>query len=62
MDPNEDANNLVLSQEIHTGDLSRFQIAHAQRDEKILLETRLDSDNGLPSNYLEIIQEHLFRN
>ncbi len=57
VDPNEDANNLVLSQEIYTGDLSMLQIAHAQRNEKIILETRLDSDDGLPLNYLEKIQE-----
>jgi hypothetical protein len=49
--------NAVLSQNIYTGDVSILQVAHGQRDEKIILETRLDADDGLPVNYLESIQE-----
>lgn len=55
--PSEKMINLTLSQEIYTGDTSILLLAHAQREEKIILETRLDADDGLPLNYLEKIQE-----
>jgi len=42
---------------IYTGDVSILQAAHDRREEKIILETRLDADDGLPVTYLESIQK-----
>jgi hypothetical protein len=47
--PNEKPN-------IYTGDISLLQFAHEHRGEKIILETRLDADDGLPSPYLDYVQ------
>jgi hypothetical protein len=41
---------------IFTGDVSLLHVAHAQRASKIILETRLDADDGLPTHYLQEIQ------
>ena len=41
---------------IYTGDKSLLQSAHSLRAEKIVLETRLDADDGLPLDYLQQIQ------
>lgn len=41
---------------IYTGDISMLQFAHAHRSDKIILETRVDADDGLPTHYLEEIQ------
>jgi hypothetical protein len=46
---------------IYTGDVSLLRRAHAQRSTKIILETRLDADDGLPSHYLEEIQSSAIR-
>jgi hypothetical protein len=55
MGPSGDGNG-TLSQYIYTGDIPMLQLAHKLRDERIILETRLDADDGLPGNYLENIQ------
>eukprot|EP00590_Aulacoseira_subarctica_P008777 CAMPEP_0172429656 /NCGR_PEP_ID=MMETSP1064-20121228/51268_1 /TAXON_ID=202472 /ORGANISM="Aulacoseira subarctica , Strain CCAP 1002/5" /LENGTH=504 /DNA_ID=CAMNT_0013175205 /DNA_START=29 /DNA_END=1539 /DNA_ORIENTATION=+ len=41
---------------IYAGDESLLRIAHAHSDDKIVLETRLDADDGLPLPYLEYTQ------
>lgn len=41
---------------IYTGDTSILNLAHAYRNDRIVLETRLDADDGLPLRYLEDIQ------
>lgn len=46
---------------IYTGDVSLLRAAHAQRSTKIILETRLDADDGLPHHYLEEIQSSAVR-
>lgn len=42
---------------IYTGDVSILQTAHDRREEKIIIGTRLDADDGLPTTYLESIQK-----
>jgi len=41
---------------IYTGDKRLLEEAHENRERKIVLETRLDADDGLPSHYLKKIQ------
>lgn len=41
---------------IYTGDVSLILFAHENREEKIVLETRLDADDGLPRPYLDYVQ------
>lgn len=42
---------------IYTGNVALLQVAHSLRDDKIILETRLDADDGLPLTYLEFVQQ-----
>jgi hypothetical protein len=41
---------------IYTGDESLLHFAHKHRGDKIVLETRLDADDGLPGPYLDYVQ------
>jgi len=52
-----DAANRSNGTHIYTGDVSLLHVAHAHRADKIVLETRLDADDGLPLHYLEEIQD-----
>jgi len=52
-----DQGQLLLQSPIYTGDVTLLQQAHGMRnDVQLLLETRLDADDGLHSNYLDIVQ------
>jgi hypothetical protein len=42
---------------IYTGSIPLLYFAHRMREERIVLETRLDADDGLPESYLETIQQ-----
>lgn len=42
---------------IYTGNVSLLHLAHSLRNDKIILETRLDADDGLPLSYLEHVQK-----
>lgn len=46
----------VLQSQVYTGDMHLFRRAHAAREDRAILETRLDADDGLRANYLETIQ------
>ena len=51
-----EAGNDILGSKIYTGDLNWLKIAHISRNDKVVLETRLDADDGLHVTYLEVIQ------
>ena len=46
----------LLNSKIYTGDIELLNQARKASDEKIVLETRLDADDGLHKHYLEFIQ------
>lgn len=46
----------VLGSKIYTGNLNWLKIAHNSRKDRVVLETRLDADDGLHATYLEVIQ------
>ena len=46
----------VLRSPIHTGDVDLLRRAHEFQNERIVLETRLDADDGLTAGYLEYVQ------
>ncbi|GFH55469.1 hypothetical protein CTEN210_11945 [Chaetoceros tenuissimus] len=46
----------ILRSKIYTGDIQLLQQASKASDEKIVLETRLDADDGLHKNYLELVE------
>lgn len=46
-----------VKQGIYTGNVTLLHLAHSLRNDKIILETRLDADDGLPLTYLEDIQQ-----
>lgn len=47
----------LLQSEIFTGDIDRLRAAIALRNERPVLETRLDADDGLHANFIEYIQD-----
>ena len=51
------ANNRDATTKIYTGNLTRLYQAMLVKDHQIVLETRLDADDGLHQNYLRHIQE-----
>jgi len=46
----------VLRSPIYTGDVDLLRRAHEYQNERIVLETRLDADDGLTTGYLEYVQ------
>ena len=47
----------VLQSRVYTGNMTLLRQAHAARESRGVLETRLDADDGLHLHYLEMIQE-----
>ena len=47
----------VINGTVHTGDIERLWAAKVHAEDKIVLETRLDADDGLNIQYLETIQD-----
>jgi len=47
----------LLQSKIYTGNISRLNAAIALRNERPVLETRLDADDGLHENFIEYIQD-----
>ena len=47
----------LLKSTIHTGDFELLRRAHAVQNDRIILETRLDADDGLVTGYLEYVQK-----
>ena len=47
----------LLQSKIYTGNIERLQVAIALRNEKVVLETRLDADDGLHEKYIEYVQD-----
>mmetsp|Transcript_296 Transcript_296/g.724 ORF Transcript_296/g.724 Transcript_296/m.724 type:complete len:492 (+) Transcript_296:26-1501(+) len=47
----------LLHSKIYTGNIDRLKAAIALRNEKVVLETRLDADDGLHENFIEYIQD-----
>ena len=46
----------LLQSKIYTGNITKLRMAMALREERPILETRLDADDGLHKNYIEYIQ------
>ena len=46
----------VLQSPIYTGDVDLLRRAHEFQNDRIVLETRLDADDGLTTGYLEYVQ------
>ena len=46
----------LLQSLIYTGDVSLLKRAHAVQNDRIVLESRLDADDGLVTGYLEYVQ------
>ncbi len=51
----------LLRSKIYTGDIAKLKAAMALRNEKPVLETRLDADDGLHKSYIEYIQEEALK-
>ena len=51
----------LLQSKIYTGDIAKLKAAMALRNERPVLETRLDADDGLHKSYIEYIQEEAFK-
>jgi len=51
-----EAGNDVLRSHVYSGNMTLLRQAHAARDTRAVLETRLDADDGLHVKLLEIIQ------
>ena len=51
----------VLQSEVLTGNMTLLRLAHKSRRQRIVLETRLDADDGLNLEYLKSIQEEANR-
>ena len=47
----------LLQSKIYTGNIERLHVAIALRNEKVVLETRLDADDGLHEKYIEYVQD-----
>ena len=47
----------LLQSKIYTGNIDRLNAAIVLRSQKIVLETRLDADDGLHENFIEYIQD-----
>jgi len=54
------ADILAVETPIFTGSLRLLEYAHHVRERKIVVETRLDADDGLPIQYLENIQQSVW--
>jgi hypothetical protein len=50
----------LLQSKIYTGNITRLHAAIALREERPVLETRLDADDGLHKNYVQYLQEVAF--
>ena len=52
----------VLSIPLYTGDVELLYRVHAMRDTRIVLETRLDADDGLVTGYIMIVYRIVMKN
>lgn len=50
------AGNDVLHSQVYSGNMTRLSQAHEARNSRVVLETRLDADDGLHVHLLEMIQ------
>lgn len=57
----EAGKDLLESSLVFTGDMTLLRRAHAARQARAVLETRLDADDGLHVKYLEAIQKEAFK-
>lgn len=46
----------LLKSPIYSGDVNLLKLAHAVQNDRIVLESRLDADDGLVTGYLEYVQ------
>ena len=47
-----------FSSRVYNGDMRLLKLAHQYREDRIIIETRLDADDGLHQNYLSTIQHN----
>ena len=51
----------LLQSKIYTGNIAKLKVAMALREERPVLETRLDADDGLHKNFVEYIQDEALK-